>query len=124
MKGTLVKVYNHDDETAVIVYRDENLEKKKIVKTDMTVDYYLLNEGADLDIFAKQEDTTKFEAPYSRLVESIVSNLDNVDPVFKQKADSYMRFLNVNFRGNKKLKKNVMRLPGIYGAGRWLRVLI
>ena len=45
MKGTLIKVYNHDDETAVIVYRDENLQKKKIVKTNMVVDYYLLNQG-------------------------------------------------------------------------------
>jgi hypothetical protein len=116
MKGTLVKVYNHDDETAVIIYRDENLEKKKIVKTNMVVDYFLLNNGNQPKIFVNRENTTKFESQYNMLVDNIVENLQVVDPIFKQKAKAYLKFINQNYRGNYKLKQNIMRLPGIYGA--------
>lgn len=116
MKGTLIKVYNHNDETAVIVYRDENLQKKKIVKTNMVVDYYLLNEGNQPGIFVDQKNTTRFEAQYNKLVDSVVENLDIVDPVFKQKANAYLKFIDLNYRGNSRLKQNIMRLPGIYGA--------
>lgn len=116
MKGTLIKVYNHDDETSVIIYRDENLEKKKIVKTNMIVDYYLLKQGNQPDIFVKQENTVRFESQYNKLIDSIVKNLAVVDPVFKQKADAYIKFIDYNFRGDERLKKNIMRLPGIYGA--------
>jgi len=116
MKGTLIKVYNHEDETAVIVYRDENLEKKKIVKTNMVVDYFLLKNGNEPQIFVDQKDAIRFESQYNMLVDSIVDNLQVVDPVFKQKAKAYLKFINVNYRGNQKLKQNIMRLPGIYGA--------
>jgi len=116
MKGTLIKVYNHDDETAVIIYRDENLQKKKIVKTNMVVDYYLLRQGNRPDIFVDQNNTVRFEARYNELIESIASNIAVVDPVFKQKADAYIKFIDYNYRGDTRLKKNIMRLPGIYGA--------
>lgn len=115
--GTLVKVFNHNDETAVIVYRDENHVKRKIVKTDMMVDYYLLNEGKQAGLFIKQEDTTKFETPYTQLVESIVENLDHIDPVYKQKAEAHLRFLNYNMKGGyDRLKKNILKIPGLYAA--------
>lgn len=116
MKGTLVKVYNHDDETAVIVYRDENLQKKKIVKTNMMVDYYLLKQGNTPDIFVSQDKTVRFETQYNNIVNDIVKNLDVVDPIFKQKAAAYMRLIDINYRGDERLKKNILRLPGIYGA--------
>lgn len=116
MKGTLIKVFNHDDETAVIVYRDENLEKKKIVKTNMVVDYFLLKEGNDPHMFVKQEDCERFEAPYNQLIPHMVSNLDVVDPTFKEKAEVFERFVDVNFRGAARPKLNLFRLPGVYGA--------
>jgi hypothetical protein len=116
MKGTLIKVYNHDDETAVIVYRDENLQKKKIVKTNMIVDYYLLQQGNQAGIFVEQDKTVRFETQYNKLIDSIANNLGIVDPVFKQKAESYIKFIDLNYRGDARLKKNIMRLPGIYGA--------
>lgn len=120
MKGTLIKVFNHDDETAVIVYRDENLEKKKIVKTNMVVDYYLLNEGNSLDIFVDKRKTTRYEAQYNKLVESIVENLGHSYPVLKQKAEAFMNYLKINFirrdRVIDRLSKNILKLPVIYGA--------
>lgn len=116
-KGTLIKVYNHNDETAVIVYRDENHQKKKIVKTDMIVDYYLLDGEGSSDIFIKQDKTKRFEAPYTKLVEDIVDNLNVINPVYKQKAEAHLRFLSLNFKdGYHRLKKNIFKIPGIYAA--------
>lgn len=115
-KGTLIKVINHQDETATIVYRDENLEKKKIVKTNMVVDYYMLKKDKPVDLFVKIEDTIRVESQYNKIIESIVENID--DPLTKQKAEMYVKYIDLNFRGsgNDRLKSNLLRLPGVYGA--------